>query len=59
MEDLANEKRNNLESTDRIISNLKVEIDDLNIVVDEKSQQYNIELQNSYTTISGGWIPFR
>ena len=29
---------------------LNVEVDDLNIVVDEKSQQYNIELQKSAVT---------
>ena len=31
---------------------LNVEVDDLNIVVDEKSQQYNIELQKSAVTFS-------
>ena len=44
---------NKLQSTDRIINDLCVEVDDLNIVVDEKSQQYNIKIQMSSATISG------
>merc|ERR1712238_548293 len=46
------ELQNKLESTDGIIRDLRVEVDGLNIVVDEKSQQYNIELQKSADAFS-------
>merc|ERR1712161_14440 len=55
LENLGNERgelQNKLESTDGIIRDLRVEIDGLNIVVDEKSQQYNIELQKSADSFS-------
>merc|ERR1712238_523073 len=55
LENLGNERgelQNRLESTDGIIRDLRVEVDGLNIVVDEKSQQYNIELQKSADAFS-------
>merc|ERR1712238_282110 len=55
LENLGNERgelQNKLESTDGIIRDLRVEVDGLNIVVDEKSQQYNIELQKSADAFS-------
>merc|ERR1712238_581680 len=55
LENLGNERgelQNKLESTDGIIRDLRVEVDSLNIVVDEKSQQYNIELQKSADAFS-------
>merc|ERR1712161_153689 len=55
LENLGNERgelQNKLESTDGIIRDLRVEVDSLNIVVDEKSQQYNIELQKSADSFS-------
>ena len=55
LENLGNERgelQNKLESTDGIIRDLRVEVDGLNIVVDEKSQQYNIELQKSADSFS-------
>merc|ERR1712238_279326 len=55
LENLGNKRgelQNRLESTDGIIRDLRVEVDGLNIVVDEKSQQYNIELQKSADAFS-------
>merc|ERR1711957_867050 len=55
LENLGNERgelQNKLESTDGIIRDLRVEVDGLNIVVDENSQQYNIELQKSADAFS-------
>merc|ERR1712238_58411 len=55
LENLGNERgelQNKLESTDGIIRDLRVEVDGLNIVVDEKSQQNNIELQKSADAFS-------